>query len=391
MGWSVHHPTGLIHYAPQHSYRGYTLITGSGGHHAQLVDMEGRVCHRWHSDEGISYAYLLPNGNLLMRPNRPSAGAAATSGQQPATGAGGGATAVGAVLELDWDGHLVWSYRDPMLHHDYERLPNGNTLVLLFEEVPSELAQQVKGGFTTDDGPGEMLGDVVKEVTPNGEIVHQWRAWEHLDIEQDAICPLEGRGEWTHQNALNVTSDGDLLVSFRQTSTVGIVDRVSGAFKWKWGPGEISHQHHPTHLENGNVLLFDNGPHRRGVSYSRIVEVDPATSEIAWEYRGEPPISFFSYHISGAERLPNGNTLITEGAPGRIFEVTPNGEIVWEYMNPFAGTGAGGPGRTPPGQPTSVFRAHRYGPDHLALQGRELDPERYANLNRLYEGRPNSG
>ncbi len=64
MGWSTHHPNGLIYYAPQHSYRGYTLITNSRGTDAYLLDMEGRVCHRWHLDEGISYGYL-SNGHLF--------------------------------------------------------------------------------------------------------------------------------------------------------------------------------------------------------------------------------------------------------------------------------------------------------------------------------------
>ena len=118
--------------------------------------------------------------------------------------------------------------------------------------------------------------------------------------------------------------------------------------------------------------------------HSRIVEIDPNDNQIAWEYRGDPPISFFSYHISGAERLPNGNTLICEGAPGRIFEVTPAKDIVWEYINPFVGMSGYGVGGTVSGYANSVFRAHRYGPDHPALQGKELDPESHANLNRLY-------
>ena len=132
-----------------------------------------------------------------------------------------------------------------------------------------------------------------------------------------------------------MTPDGDLLVSYRLTSTVGIVDRQTGAFKWKWGPGELYQQHHPTWLDSGRVLIFDNGSHRRGASHSRIVEVDPETNEIHWQYLGAPAISFYSYNISSAERQPNGNTLICEGAPGRMFEVTPSGEVVWEYINPF--------------------------------------------------------
>ena len=254
-----------------------------------------------------------------------------------------------------------------MVHHDFERLPNGNTLVLVFEEIPSDVAAQVKGGIVEEDVAEPMLGDVVHEVTPTGDIVDSWRSWEHLNVDEDVICSLENRYEWTHQNSLNITSDGDLLVSFRQTSTVGIVDRASGEFSWKWGPGEISHQHDPTYLDNGHVLIFDNGPHHVSASFSRVVEVDPSNNELAWEYTGDPPISFYSYHISGAERLPNGNTLITEGAPGRIFEVTHNKEIVWEYINPFRSNSGGGGGGN---AANSVFRAHRYaGPPRLAGPG----------------------
>jgi hypothetical protein len=190
---------------------------------------------------------------------------------------------------------------------------------------------------------------------------------------------LENREEWTHQNSLRTTPDGDLIVSFRRTDTIGIVDKETGEFKWKWGPGKISHQHFPNMLDNGNILVFDNGCHRPGFTFSRAVEVNPSTSEIVWDYTGDPPISFYSFHISGAERLPNGNTLICEGAPGRTFEVTSSKEIVWEYVNPEFTTAPRGGDRA-----NSNFRAHRYGPDHPALAGKDLDPGKYANLNRLY-------
>ena len=333
MGWSTHHPVGLIHYSPQHCYRGYTLFaTNRGGYHANLIDMEGRVCHRWHSTEGIAYCYLLPTGNLLLR----------TSPRRDGGPVAPGDGTYGSLLELDWDSNLVWEYRDPMLHHDFERLPNGNTLVLLWEQLSEDLAGQVQGGYPNEDEGQKMSGDLVQEITPNGLVVYEWKSWEHLKVEEDIICPLEARREWTHGNALNVTSDGDLLVSYRLISTVGIVDKASGEFRWKWGPGEVYHQHHPTYLDNGHVLIFDNGGHRRGPSHSRIVEVDPATNEIVWEYLGTPNISFYSYHISSAERQPNGNTVICEGAPGRIFEVTPDQNIVWEYINPFFGQVAAG-------------------------------------------------
>ncbi len=386
MGWSRHHSVGLIHYEPSTCFRGYTLVATNGGYHANLIDMEGQICHRWECREGVHYAYILPNGNLLV-------GANASRGLD--VGTIGGANAM--LQELDWDSNVVWEYRNPMVHHDFKRLPNGNTMVITFERMPADLSSKVKGGFTTARDEEQMISDLVLEVTSDGTTVWEWRAWQHLDLEEDVICPLEGRREWTHQNALTILPNGDLLVSFRQISLIGIVDRSSGDFKWKWGPGEISHQHHPTYLENGRVLLFDNGAHRRGVNHSRVLEVDPETNTIAWEYRGDPMISFYSYNISGAERLPNGNTLICEGAPGRILEVTPKGHIVWEYINPFfipratqivrnteAGVATPVPAAGESELVNLTFRSHRYSPDHPALQGKELNPARYANLNRLY-------
>ncbi len=371
MGWSSHHKDGLIYHAPQNAYRGYTLLTTNGSNYVKLIDMEGRVCHQWYYPERLGYGYLLDNGNLLLRTISSRAG-----GQRSDAG-----PRSGAIIELDWDGVEIWRYENPLLHHDFDRLPNGNTLVLLFEPLDRELAASIRGGAPNADREVEMLGDLVEEITPEGETVYSWRSWDHLDPEVDEICFLENREEWTHQNSLRTTPEGDLIVSFRRTDTVGIVDRETGDWKWKWGPGQISHQHYPNMLDNGNILLFDNGCHRPGFTFSRAVEVDPSTSEVVWEYKGDPPISFYSFHISGADRLPNGNTLICEGAPGRVFEVTPNQEIVWEYMNPEYVYSIRDASRA-----NSLFRAHRYGPDHPALAGRDLDPGRYAGLNRLYGG-----
>lgn len=372
MGWSEHHKIGLVYYAPQGCDRGYILFCNSfGGNYAYLIDIDGRVCHQWHSSEGIGYGFLLPNGHLLLRTHAPQ--------ESPGSG---GAT---ALLELDWDSNVVWEHRSPLMHLDFERLSNGNTLVLQWAVLPRDVASQVQGGYVSEDHPGQMVGDLITEVTPAGEVAWEWRSWEHLKYEEDIICPMENRREWTHQNALNITREEDLIVSFRQISTVGIVDRNSGEFRWKWGPGNISHQHHPTMLDNGHILLFDNGSHHtRPVPYSRVIEVDPATNQIEWEYKADPPFSFFSPLISSAQRLGNGNTLICEGCCGRMFEVTCNREIVWEYINPFLKPGARAVGGGPQDLANTVFRAHRYEPEHPALQGKDLDPGRFGNLNRIY-------
>jgi hypothetical protein len=95
------------------------------------------------------------------------------------------------------------------------------------------------------------------------------------------------------------------------------------------------------------------------VPYSRAIEVNPATNEIVWKYQDKPTWSFFN-----AQRLPNGNTLITESSFGRMFEVTKEGEIVWEYVNPFFGKPFfGGP---PTSESNQMFRAIRYSAEDIA-------------------------
>ncbi len=368
MGWSIHHKVGLIHHSPMLSCKGYTLVFTNSGKFAALLDMEGRVCHRWDYHEGISYAVLLPNGNLLVRTPLPP-------DFESTRGLGGSG---GSIVELSWDGVKVWEHRDPWMHHDQERALTGETLYLRWEPMPADLSARVRGGYRDPQDPIHMLGDTIREVDTDGHTSGEWKIWEKLSVEEDVICPLEGRREWTHSNSLSLTNGNDFLLSFRQTSSIAIVSRETGDVTWKWGAGEISHQHHATHLDSGNILVFDNGTHSRGRAASRVIEVNPETSQIEWTYEGSPPVSFYSSYISGADRLPNGNTLICEGAHGRIFEVTRRGEIVWEFVNPFFT-----PDRSGENPSNSTFRVHRYAPDFPGFTGRDLDPARHANLNRV--------
>ncbi len=205
MGWSQR-PTGLTLYQPTSTYRGYTLFSPNGGTEAYLVDMEGHFVHRWRHDAGIGYGFLLPNGNFLFRD---SGGLSAMPGAN-------------AVRELNWDGDLVWEYRNPAVRR-HNRLANGNNLFLLYEEISEELSRRVQGGFTTPTDPPRMQGDLVAEVTPDGEVVYEWRSSEHLDTAEDMICPLEGRASWGAANDLTALDDGNFLISFRSLSSVALV------------------------------------------------------------------------------------------------------------------------------------------------------------------------
>jgi outer membrane protein assembly factor BamB len=183
----------------------------------------------------------------------------------------------------------------------------------------------------------------------------------------DGIVEIQApRSLWTNGNSIEELPDGDILASYRPTSTVIRISRTTGKILWKLGSPTVAGQHAPTLLANGNILIFDNGVHRLDdpVPFSRVIEVDPATNTIVWKYQDKPAWNFFSPRMGCAQRLPNGNTLITESSFGRLFEVTNEGEIVWEYVNPFFGKPFfGGP---PTSESNQVFRAIRYSAEDIA-------------------------
>src|SRR5205085_2683663 len=108
-----------------------------------------------------------------------------------------------------------------------------------------------------------------------------------------------------------------------------MIERPSGNIRWQIGAPPLAQQHDPRPLPNGNILIFDNGTHRRDnpATFSRVIEVDPRTNDIVWQYADQSIFNFFSPYISGAQRLANGNTLICEGCHGRLFDVARVGTV----------------------------------------------------------------
>ena len=121
-----------------------------------------------------------------------------------------------------------------------------------------------------------------------------------------------------------------MLISQRTLNQIAVVDLDQEKVVWTMR-GSFKGQHDPQVLPNGNLLLFDNGVATRE---SAVIEFDPVTSQTRWEYRGNDERPFYSHHCGTVQRLSNENTLVTESAGGRAFEVTPEGEIVWEFHNP---------------------------------------------------------
>jgi hypothetical protein len=338
----------------QKATKGFTLYSPLWDTKTSLINMAGDVVHEWALPGNPGgYARLLPNGNLFY--------AAATDGGPPFKGGAKG----GLIREVDWDNNVIMEYRDDWQHHDLRKLPNGNILYAGWEIMPEDTANRVKGGVPRSESPEGIVSDFVKEVTPNGAVVWEWHAHSDMEIEKYELHPLCPRRVFAWCNTVFPLDNGDVMISLRQINLVAIIDRETKKFKYERRDDGWGHQHDCQMLPNGNIMLFANGmntlfPH----PHSFVTEFNPVTNETVWEYRDDPCTYFYSHHISGAERLESGNTLICEGSFGRVFEVTPEKKIVWEFVNPkfnmtFMGETA-----------NWVFRAFRYSEDSPEIAGR---------------------
>ena len=368
---------------------GYILLSIVQSKDTILIDNTGRVVNIWESDYYPSNsAYLLENGNLLRT-------AAVTAPENSFGFDGQWGFVNGRFEEYTWDGELVNAveyYSDDYIgHHDFELLPNGNILLAAFERFTEEEALAAGRDPALMPEEGELWGEKVVEIDRDtGEVVWEWRLWDHLvqdynpDAENygvvadnpgkidmnfhDATQPIDVN--YWHINTVDYDPERELIMlSPRTYSEIWIIDHSisteeargeAGDLLFRWG-NPAAYQsgtdadrylyfpHDPQWILDGypgagNILIYDNGGDERpySVIFEFIPEKDangdfvmtpgePTQAEIVWEYIADPPEAFFSLLISGAQRQINGNTLITEGLNGRVFEVNPAGEIVWEY------------------------------------------------------------
>jgi hypothetical protein len=408
--------------------RGYTLLAPANSTTTYLLDMEGKVVKTWQSDckPGHS-AYLLPNGNLLR------AGAVVNPPFHVFGGAGG------RIQEFSWDGELLWDFTcvdDSHLgHHDICPLPNGNVLLLVWEQKTRDEAVAAGRRPETVNKAG-LVADSVVEIKPTGKttgkIVWEWHAWDHIVQEFDKtrdhfddvgkhpqridvnfgdntiaamvakpeeLKKLQALGyigstkrkpgpvspDWLHLNAVAYNAELDqIILSVHQFSEIWVIDHSTtkaeaatekggksgrgGGLLYRWGnprayragtlkDQKLFSQHNAQWIPQGcpgagNIMVFNNGLRRTGGAYSSVDEIVPPVDgrqysytagkpfgpdAPVWSYSAPKRTDFYSSFISGAHRLPNGNTFICSGANGTIFEVTAQKEMVWKYLNPVLG------------------------------------------------------
>lgn len=387
--WPSVAPRGTTLYNPQGAYNCYTLFAPMESFSAPktefplyLINMSGRVVHQWKVPFVPMHGRLLPNGNVVIQGLDKDQ---YMEQEMPRMkNSMGGYT--DHLVELTWEGKTVFQYRNKDMHHDAIKLPNGNYLILGWEPVPQPLRNKVRGGFKNtehllsvppsqreayfkSEAPGKsdliyMFNDYLEEIDPKGRKVWTWHANDHLDPNVDIIGPIYRREEWLHSNSIGLTSYGDIILTSRNTDSILIVDRKTGKIIFRWGnvahldekTGRIEHHAVPaSSFANakiprlsgphdaqeiaeglpgaGNLLVYNNGIYS---GFSNAMEVDRTSQRVVWESnhtgQGKRPMSIF---MGGVQRLPNGNTLISEGLNGRFFQVTRDSQIVWEYVNPF--------------------------------------------------------
>ena len=342
---------GVTVYDPKRAYDGLTLYSAGDGQKVRLISMKGEVVHEWNlpysaiwddsaavrhprpdADIYVEKAKLLPNGNLVA--------IYVAVGDSP-WGYG--------MVEMDPDSHVVWKYLQ-QTHHDFDVGPDGKIYALTHEIRDDVVAGQEHLAPPRIDDYAVVLspeGKELKKIWLLGALANS-RYASFLSTVPWYIA--EGKGDYLHTNSIDVVGadaasrlpvpaaqadpGNEVLLSFREIGTLALLDLNREQIVWALR-GPWLRQHDAEALPDGHLMVFDNEGH--GGDVSRVLEFDPSTLQITWSYAGDPEHAFFSRVRSAEQRLPNGNTLITESDGGRLLEVTAGGEIVWEYLNPVRG------------------------------------------------------
>lgn len=393
-------------------YDGYTLFSPLGSNNTFLINNEGFVVNKWASETPALISYLTDEGNLIRAIRQNDSGFT-----------GGGATGAIEILSFEGDLIWFWQYntQNYVLHHDIALLPNGNILATVWE-LKSTNEAIAKGRNPSLLFANEVWPCKVIEIKPlannQAEIVWEWSVWDHLIQDHDAtkenfgivsehpelinINFSGGDANFNHLNSINYIEELDqIVVSSRVFNEFWIIDHSTstteaashiggnnnkgGDLLYRWGNPQAYNsgtpedqrlfgQHDVTWIGNtinngGNFLVFNNNKFSDKSSIDEILipqlangtyELMPNTINLpetsVWSYDNE---LIFSSRLSGAQRLPNGNTLITEGGAGTLYEINESGTIVWQYQNPVETN-------------VSIFKVDKYGKNHPAFEGRTL-------------------
>ncbi len=392
---------------------------------------------------GVAEAHLLENGNLIVvAAPRDEIDASLIPAPQPPPPFNGSIREYTWNSEFVWEIQFIDA--ETHQHHAIDIMPNGNILAILWDyhSLDDALAMGLDPALADiefKDHPFLLPDRIIEIDRSTGEFVWQWDSWDHLVQARDPNLPNygavaehprridinyhgwflregpppqgnnpQGIGDWMHSNAVHYHPELDQIVlSVRHFDEFWIIDRgAPGGLLYRWGNPYAYQQGDPTADRRlfgqhdvqwieaglpgeGNILLFNN-QHNPGADdeYSSVMELKlpmrtdgccdwQREAEIVWTYATD---GFYSRFGSSVQRLPNGNTLIAETAHGRLIEVSPDGELVWEFVNPITRKGLIRQGDPPNpegvgfGDQNYLFRVRKYPADYPAFAGRNMTP-----------------
>ena len=311
-----------------HAYDSGKIYSGYNLYEGKLIDINGKEINKWGS---IYLGVIDKNGDYYAQEYYES----------PTWG------------RYSWNDSVIWEMNLP-IHHEILLTPS-NTLITFTKETHEYNGRKVEF-------------DVILELDKNGTIVDRWSTWDNLEYLKQFHKPLEleqppsffipeehrknmsiwgGNYDYYHLNSITLVpnnslqgihpafNSGNWITSFRHGSMIFILDKNTKQVLWRaiydQIPNNLEGPHTPTMTSNGNIIVLDNGRYRE---WSRIISINPISLNITWEYKTENPEDFYSLSQSSVQLLPNYNLLVTESEKGRVFELTPDKEIVWEFYHP---------------------------------------------------------
>lgn len=330
---------GITIYLPNKADNGVTLFATTKNPFVFLMDMNGKTIHKWNLSEiqdfrklsniTVNDAYLFPNGELIS--------VVSTEYETP-WGLG--------VVKVDKNSKIIWFYDARRANHRLSIGEDHNIYTVTHEfnnSPPKWIAEQLGSPILQDNVT--ILDTNGKEVksfsildalrnSPFKDVVEQQKVRGKLSDEGYA-------GDYTHANFIHYVKkqeagkfpflkEGEVLVSLRNLDLILAIDVNKEVVTWV-ANGEWHQQHEAIPLDNGTLMIFDN---KSQWPRSRLIEYNPQTDQITWQYSGTDSKPLKSWWWGKGQVLENKDILITETGGGRLLEITPEGEIVWEYSNP---------------------------------------------------------
>ena len=437
---SAQEPAGGVVLRTAQASSGYTLIAPFGGQKTYLIDMDGKPVHSWSTERLPSQAaYLLEDGCLLRTAKVANEAFDVVGG--PAGGIQKFDWDGNLIWDYVVSDSKRLSHHDIEPMPNGNVLVVAWELKTREEAIAAGRdPQKLEGDFLWP----EVVLEIQPDGKTGGEIVWEWHLWDHLVQSVDSAKPNYGQAadhperidlnyierpiaDWIHMNSIDYSPQLDqIMLCGRTFDEIWVIDHSTtrqqaagttggrrgkgGDLLYRWGnpftyfagsplDQVLFGQHDPHWIPDGlpgagNILIFNNGSERDGRPYSTVDELTPplnsdgtyrrspgepfGPNKLEWTYQNQATL--FSPRVSGAQRLPNGNTLICSGETGHVFEVDPAGKTVWDFRN-YLGSPGEDPSRrsaTGGGVPSSLggvamFRANRYSPDYSGLKRLMLD------------------